>query len=265
MMRLLYSMMKKKFTQSQDGNKLLQLSSISAAMLLFSAPAYSDDKVVIEGGPAEIQVSDRDGSPEPVDPANNKLKTPVPVVPAAPDAAVIQPVPNSDVQVLVPMKSTDTEGRVITEVKPVPTVPPTPTRISASQSKRIAEIKRELEIAESATAARAIFEANDLFTKKSAVIEDSAKPTLKMLAEFMELTPKDKATVSYKYVATEESEIEVRTRALALVNYLASTAGATTTEFTILDPVPVVDENPTTTPSGQFITTAKALIEITLK
>ena len=258
--------MKKKSTHTIDGNKLFTLSSVSAAMLLgLSIPALAQNKVVIEGGPAEIQISDRDGRPEPVNPANNNLDEPVAVISPAPEAMVIQPDPTSNVEVLVPVKRVDARGKVTTGVAAAPLAPPAPKQITAEQSKRIAEIKRELEIAESATSARATFRAGDLFSEKSPVIEDTAKPTLKMLAEFMEMSPKDAASVSYRYVVTEESESDARLRAFALVEYLSKFAGATTTEFTILDPKPVTAATPKDTDSGQFVTAAEPLIEITLK
>ncbi len=257
--------MKKKSTHPVDENKWLQLSSLSAAFLLFSIPAHADDRIVIEGGPAEIQISDRDGRPEPVDPANNKPGEPAAVLPPIPSAVVIQPIPTSDVEVLVPVKRVNMPGKTITDVMPTPTIPPSPKQVSPETSKRIAEIKRELKIAESATAARAIFKADEVFSENSPVIEDTAKPTLKMLAEFMELSPKDAASVSYRYIATKESESDARLRAFALVDYLSKFAGATSTEFTILDPKPVAAENPKASPSGQFVTTAESLIEITLK
>lgn len=257
--------MKKNSTHSVDGNQWLQLSSLSAAMLLFSIPAYAQERVVIEGGPAEIQISDRDGRPEPVDPANNKPGEPAAVLPPTPDSVVVQPVPTSDVEVLVPVKPEKGTRFTITEIKPAPTVPPASEQVTPEESKRMAEIKRELGISESATAARAVLKAEEVFTEKSPLIADAAKPTLKMLAEFMEISPKDSASVSYRYVATKESESDARTRAFALVDHLSKMAGATTTEFTILDPKPVTVENPKASPSGQFITTAEPLLEITLK
>ncbi len=258
--------MKKKSTAPFEGSPLLQFSSISAALLLgLTLPVTAQERVVIEGGPAQIQISDRDGQPEPVDPANNKLDEPPVVLVPEPDATVIQPLPNSDVEVLVPVKPVAPAGSVTTDVKIAQTAPIAPKQISAEQSKRIAEIKRELEIAESATAARAIFKAEEVFSEKTPVIDDAAKPTLKLLAEFMELSPKNTATVTYKYVATQESESSARQRAFAVVDHLSTMAGATTTEFSILDPKPVVVENPKETPSGEFVTEAEALIEITLK
>ncbi|MDF1741226.1 MAG: hypothetical protein P1U86_18840 [Verrucomicrobiales bacterium] len=258
--------MKKNSTHPFEESQLLQFSSISAALLIgLSLPVLAQEKVVIEGGPAEIQISDRDGQPEPVNPANNKLDEPPVVLTPEPDATVIQPVPNSNVEVLVPVKPVTPAGSVTADVKIAQTAPIAPKQISAEHSKRIAEIKRELEIAESATAARAILKAEEVFSEKTPVVDEAAKPTLKMLAEFMELSPKDTATVTYKYVATEESESSARQRAFAVVDYLSTMAGATTTEFTILDPKPVTVENPKATPSGQFVTEAEALIEITLK
>ena len=234
-------------------------------MLLLAVPAYSQNKVVIEGGPGEVQISDRDGKAEPVDPRNNKIGEPVAVLPPVPEAAVVQPVPTSDVKVLVPIEKPDVRGKTVTKMKPKPTAPREPEQISPEASKRMAEIKRELEMAESAGAARVVFTADEIFSKKSPVINDTAELSLKMLVEFMGLSPKDAATISYKFVAAEESETSARLRALALADYLSKIAGTTRDDFTVLDPEPVTADNAVTSTSGQIISTEASLIESTLK
>jgi len=88
--------------------------------------------------------------------------------------------------------------------------------------KRLAELRKELRIAESATKARINLPSDDLFpSNDNTRIDPLAEPVLKGVVEYLQHTLKKNVTVKVLYVPGEPSAKEAAwSRALVLIDWL---------------------------------------------
>lgn len=203
-------------------------------------------QVVIEGGPGVIQISDRDGKPEPVVPGGVPQGAPVPLEREAPgpvtietqvpQAVTIQPDPTSPVTVRVPVKP----------APPVATPPDEPAIVAAREvdvtaAKRKAEIIRELNIADSGTGAKVAILAAGLYVEGGAPIDPIADEKLALLAEFIRLSDQDGVTVTYHYTPDLHLEALAWDRSVSFVEWMKTKGKLPQATFTVEDPVKILE------------------------
>lgn len=223
-------------------NKLLVL--VPAATLLAGVP-FAGAQVKIEGGPNPVSIADGDNAQEPANPTaiapgeQFDGGAPLPPIPDRDGALEIQPDPFSSTTVRVPIvepkKSETTPSAPIA----VQRVVVEPEALDPATAARMAELERELGIARSATAAQVAFEADTVFESGSTIIDDLAEPTLAKFAEYLDLYPGKKATVTYRFVAGDETVRGARLKAVEFVEWMAGVPELSGHSFVMEQPAPV--------------------------
>lgn len=203
-------------------------------------------QVVIEGGPGVIQISDRDGRPEPVVPGGVPQGAPIPfdreapgpvtIETQAPRAVTIQPDPTSPVTVRVPVRP----------VAPAATPPDQPAIVASREvdvtaAKRKAEIIRELNIADSGTGAKVAILAAGLYVEGGAPIDPIADEKLALLAEFIRLSDQEGVTITYHYTPGLHLEGIAWDRSVSFVEWMKTKGKLPQATFTVEDPVKVTE------------------------
>lgn len=144
-------------------------------------------------------------------------------------------------------------GSITTQATPVadPVMKGTATAIERVESpkapldvttiKRLSELRRELNIAESAVRARISLPANELFeAQSSTTIDPLAVPALNKIAEFLERTLKKEVTVKPFYIPGEEGAKEQAwSRSLALLEWLKENSSLSPDHLTASSPEPL--------------------------
>ena len=115
----------------------------------------------------------------------------------------------------------ETPTGTVTAMERVEIVPPP---LDVATIKRLAELQRELNVAESATKARVTLPANEIFAENSAtVIDHLSKPVLLKVVEYLSLTLKKEVTIKgYFAPYSEGGEAEAWARSLALLKWIAA-------------------------------------------
>ncbi len=234
-------------------------AAIAAAGVMLALTA-SHAQVVIEGGPGVIQISDRDGKPEPVVPGGVPQGAPIPFDPnvpgggtpdaAAPRAVTMRPDPQSPVTVRVAAKPAPP---VKPAVEPGSVVAAVPT-VDVDAAKRKSEIIRDLGIADSGTSAKVAILTQNLYEKDSALITTVANPQLALLAEFIRLSPHREILVTYQYSPTLHAEGLAWDRSVSLVEWMKGKGQLASSTFTVNEPTHLV-ETPNATPPVDPATT----------
>lgn len=219
------------------------LAGFTSAFCIVGAEA----QVVIEGGPGVIQISDRDGRPEPVVPGGVPQGAPVPFETQPPSAVLIESTPPTSVEVQPdPSSPVTVRVPVLPAPKPVPavegTAAPAVPPLDVASAKRKAELIRELGIADSGTGAKIAFATEDLYEKDSAQIEPLAKERLELLAEFVRLQPLKKIALTYHFSPTLHNETIAWQRSVILVEWLKLQGKITGAPFTVNEPTVMVEE-----------------------
>ena len=234
-------------------------AAIAAAGVMLALTA-SHAQVVIEGGPGVIQISDRDGKPEPVVPGGVPQGAPIPFDPnvpgggtpdaAAPRAVTMRPDPQSPVTVRVAAKPAPP---VKPAVEPGSVVAAVPT-VDVDAAKRKSEIIRDLGIADSGTSAKVAILTQNLYEKDSALITTVANPQLALLAEFIRLSPHREILVTYQFSPTLHAEGLAWDRSASLVEWMKGKGQLASSTFTVNEPTHLV-ETPNATPPVDPATT----------
>ncbi len=109
-----------------------------------------------------------------------------------------------------------------TNVTAVQRVDVTPPPMDVATIKRLAELRKELRVAESATKARINLPSDDLFpSDDNSRIDPLAEPVLAGVVEYLERTLKKNVTIKVLYVPGEPSAKEAAwSRALVLIDWL---------------------------------------------
>lgn len=235
--------------------RLALFASAGFSLVLTSAPA----QVVIEGGPGPIQLSDRDGRPEPAVPGKvpGDVIKPLEKVPQAatgieantPEAVEIEPDPTSSVSVRVPVERPNTlnpDKLAAPDAAEPGSISSAVPALDVAAAKRKAELIRELGISDSGTGAKMAFTTENLYEKDSALITSVAIPQLKLLAEFIRLTNHKGVAVTYRFEPALRIEKLAWERSVSLVEWMKTMGGLPDSVFTVNDPakVPVPDQAP---------------------
>lgn len=128
-----------------------------------------------------------------------------------------------------------------TDVVAVQRVEPTKPPLDVATAKRLAELRRELRIAESAAQARISLPADDLFVAtEEEVIDPLAVPALKELVEYLERTLKKDVTIKSLHVPGEEGAKEKAwRRVLVLMDWLRENSSLDPDRFRAAAPRPL--------------------------
>lgn len=167
-----------------------------------------------------------------LDETNAVVTAPAPVAPVAPLTSSIRDKSNVS-QVTVPA-SPPGKASISTSSEPIMTPAPdtnvvaiqrvevTPPPLDVATIKRLAELRDELGVAESAARARINLPADDLFISgEETKIEPLAEPALESVVEYLERTLKKNVTVKSLYDPLEEDGKErAWSRTLALIDWL---------------------------------------------
>lgn len=228
-----------------------------AGFLVSDLPA----QVVIEGGPGVIQISDRDGEPEPVVPGGVPGGAPVPLEPGLPTAILVDPTPPSAIEieteadpsvtVRVPVERPVPPARVreiapaAAVIDPAESADPAVSAVDVAKAKRKAELVRALGIADSGTGATIAIDTENLYEEDTALVDPVAKQTLLDLAEFIRLSRHEGVTVTYQYSPSLHGEELAWKRSVSLIEWMKVSGALSETKFTIEEPVRVVESVPT--------------------
>ncbi len=133
----------------------------------------------------------------------------------------------------------------VTAVQRVETPPPP---LDVATIKRLAELRRELRVAESAARARINLPADDLFLRDVApAIDPLAEPVLREVVEYLERTLKKKVTVQSLYEPGEAGAKDLAwARVLALIDWLKANSSLDPTLLTATAPAPLSQAAPKT-------------------
>jgi hypothetical protein len=133
----------------------------------------------------------------------------------------------------------DPKNLAATKRVPVPKQNLNPAAIA-----RLADLRRELRIAESATQARFALPTEDLFEKTApTTIDDLSEPTLKKVVEFIALNEKRSVTVKSSYLPdAENGKGRAWTRSLALIEWMTANSSLEPEQFRASTPTPVTVE-----------------------
>lgn len=118
--------------------------------------------------------------------------------------------------------------------------------IDEAKIKRLAELRRELRIADAASQARIGLPTDDLFEESApTIVDDLAEPTLKKVIEFIELNDKKKVTVNTYYAPDQEGAKELAwARTLQLIEWMAANSSFEVENFKASGPAPVTKPTP---------------------
>ncbi len=112
---------------------------------------------------------------------------------------------------------------------------------SVATIKRLAEMRRELNIVESASRARIALPADDLFEESDPVeIDKFSEPVLKQISEYLLLTDKKKITVTSFYAPDQDNGKALAWgRSLSLIEWLEDKGGLPSDTINSARPAPV--------------------------
>lgn len=148
-------------------------------------------------------------------------------------------------------------GNVTVQTVPVITVVP-PTDVAAIQQvplpkrkldpateKRLAELRRELGIANAALSARIALPADELFLEEApATIDDLAVPALDKVMEYIRLNDKKKVTVQSFYDREPDAKELGWARSLALIEWMTADGSIGIEDVKAAGPAPVAKPTP---------------------
>lgn len=113
--------------------------------------------------------------------------------------------------------------------------------IDENKINRLAELRRELRVADAAAQARIGMPTDDLFEESApTTIDDLAIPTLKKVMEYIELNDKKNVTVNSYYAPDQEGGKELAwARTLSLIEWMAANSSFEVENFKASGPAPV--------------------------
>lgn len=118
--------------------------------------------------------------------------------------------------------------------------------IDKNKIDRLAELRRELRVADAASQARIALPTDDLFESNApTTLDDLALPTLKKVVEYIQLNDKQKITVNSYYIPDQEGGKELAwSRSLALIEWMAANSTLGLENFKASGPMPVTKPTP---------------------
>jgi len=218
------------------GARLLRRLAFSS-ILLFSASALQAQVTI----PAQ-SASSRDEDPEP----ETVITAPVPQT-----GTLIQR--NTTISQMPPPPPTSAPAP-----QPAPTarpgepvaamqrVPPVVQNIDGAKIDRLAELRRELRVADAASLARITLHTDNLFLlSKPGEVDELAIPTLKKVAEYIKLNDKQDVTLRSYFIPDQEDGKELAwKRSLVLIEWIAERTGLAPGQFRATSPEPVQKPSP---------------------
>lgn len=266
----------------ESSHSLLKPVLLTASALVVSLFALqAQQRIVIEGGPGKIRISDQDGRPEAVTPgAATTAVNPREVYPQDTNPQSVGPLPTRGIIMRAPGTGTaDLTGTGTADLTPprtraeidagtgeeIPETEPQQPTLELTKIMQLARYQEDLGIAESALESRITFAADALFDAGETTINSAAELSLDTLAKYMELSDRDKATVSYRFAPGKETPRFARERSQSLISYFTDEADAASTTFEVL--TPEVLEEPVTEDGrvGEARESFESLVEISLR
>lgn len=258
----------------ESPHSLLKPVLLTASALVVSLFALqAQQRIVIEGGPGKIRISDQDGRPEAVTPgAATTAVNPREIYPQDRNPQSVGPLPTRGIIMRAPGTGTAdvTPPRTRAEIdagtgEEIPETEPQQPTLELTKIMQLARYQEDLGIAESALESRITFAADALFDAGETTINSAAELSLDTLAEYMELSDRDKATVSYRFAPGKETPRFARERSQSLISYFTDEADAASTTFEVL--TPEVLEEPVTEDGrvGEARESFESLVEISLR
>ncbi|NLT69684.1 MAG: hypothetical protein GXX91_03190 [Verrucomicrobiaceae bacterium] len=227
--------------------------------LVFSLPGMAAaQSVVIEGGPDTIQISDRDGKPEPVTPGETAppQQTGPPLVrpPIRPVDAIPAPTAN---RVVGPAGIPKTPATARDVVEP-------PRTLAVGEAKRLAELKRELGILDTGTSAALSLDVGNVFRAGTTTVDRIAEEKLTLIAEYIQLALAREIQLTYHFAPNLHDKDLAWSRSVAMVKWMTEKGGMAESSFTILNPEVVTEPAPTAVPDDGERAAMQNRIEFTI-
>ena len=229
-----------------------------SALMLFPLGKATAQSVVIEGGPDTIQISNRDGKPEPITPgaASRESQANRPVV--KPSIRPVNAVPAPS-----PTRAMGPAGPAATPpITPEAGAPP--RTLAVGEAKRIAELKRELGIFDTGTSAALSLNIENVFMPGAATIDVIAEPKLSLIAEYIQLALAREIQLTYHYAPNLHDKDQAWARSVAMVKWMTEKGGMAESSFTILNPEVVTEAAPTAVPDDGELAAMQNRIEFTV-
>ncbi len=248
---------------------ILRITSI----LALAAGVPLSAQVVIEGGPGTVQISDKDGQPENTNSVPSISRPITSAVPAVAGGTL------GDGEKVLSVEANALEGTSVNlpamkeNVKVAPSgpvaavsvVPVKVTQRNPTTVKRLAELKRELEIQDAGNRAAVAVTTEGLFKEDTEVIDDLSISRLQTIAEYLRLSEEDQVDVTYHFDASEESKESAWGRSLSIVNWMETKGQVTRNIFRLNDPVQAARTPVRTNPQNPGDTEVVAWIEFSMK
>lgn len=170
------------------------------------------------------------------------------------------------------------EGKVTTQTTPA-TETVRPVAVAATQRvdpvergfnvitvRRLAELRRELRVANAALKTMIALPADELFeNEESIVIDDLAEPALHKVIEYIELNDKKKVTVRSLYNREEGGKELGRARSVALIKWMMENSPSGLDDFEAAAPAPVpkptAKRNATEVGDTEYVNRIELLLE----
>lgn len=243
--------------------QLLPIAGIALGLGSLPGTTTGQESIVIEGGPNEVQISDRDGEIEELDEVKKRPDATVPSLPD-PEAVTVQPVPDSNIEVRVPVEGESVEqGTEIPDVENRKT--PDLESVNPELRERLDAMEKQLSIAVSGSKAQVNFTADDLFEKEETELREVSEDPLEQLGQYIEAYKASEVSIRYHYVADEETEQVGRDRSVQIANYLDEVTELDEEAYSIQDPTPVEDPIPQDGKPGQIVEVYKPVVTITMQ
>ncbi|MEM9016386.1 MAG: hypothetical protein AAGC68_05185 [Verrucomicrobiota bacterium] len=149
----------------------------------------------------------------------------------------------SQAAVAAPSSPSNAVATTVTAVQRVPT----PTQeINPAKLRRLAELRRQLDIADAATQAKITLQTDTLFLESEPeTLDELALPTLKKIVDYIRLNDKKDVTLRSFFAPDEErGKSRAWNRSLTLIEWMTEEGGLDPDEFKATQPLPVVKATP---------------------
>jgi hypothetical protein len=216
--------------------------------------------VVIEGGPDTVQISDRDGKPEPINPARGTGPNAVTAdEQTVPEGLLPAGTPPTD----RPLSPRPAPGAVMgpagVAVVPAPAAPP--RTLAVSEAKRIAELRRELNIHDTGTNAALSLDMENVFVAGAATIDPLADDRLALIAEYLVLALAGEINLTYHFAPNLHDRDLAWARSVAMIKWMTEKGGLAESSFTIRNPEKVTRPAPAATTADADLATMRNRLE----
>lgn len=223
-----------------------KLPLLFSFVALFPFGTVIGQRVVIEGGPDTVQISDRDGKPEPITPA--RVTGPNAVTAneqTIPDGLLPTGTPPTD----RPLSPRPAPGAVMgpAGVAVVPATATPPRTLAVSEAKRIGELKRELNIHDTGTSAALSLDMENVFVAGAATIDPIAADRLALIAEYLVLALAQEINLTYHFAPNLHDKDLAWARSVAMIKWMTERGGLAESTFTIRNPEVVTAPAPAAT------------------